>query len=105
MLRSLVGSEMCIRDSRDISWSAVLIVLAMLWSSLFESAFTVLYWTVKGHTTLPEEECPDRIGTYACPYAGEEESSEWAIVLPAFFVACGVVVAVLFAMSLSLIHL
>eukprot|EP00656_Telonema_subtile_P025981 TRINITY_DN2799_c0_g1_i1.p1 TRINITY_DN2799_c0_g1~~TRINITY_DN2799_c0_g1_i1.p1 ORF type:complete len:986 (+),score=277.36 TRINITY_DN2799_c0_g1_i1:93-3050(+) len=84
---------------RDIGWSAALIVLAMLWSSFFEAAFAVIYWKFQADPGPEVEECPERIGTYACAYAGEVEDSEWAIVIPALVCSMLVVASLLFGMS------
>jgi len=78
--------------------NAVMIVVAMLWSSFFASAFTALYWAVKGAGDVPEAEaCPDRVGSYSCGYGEEEEELIWAIVLPAFCGAIFTVMVVLWA--------
>ena len=82
-----------------ISWNASLIVLAMLWSSFFNSAFAAIYYKAKGHIDEEPEECPERFGTYGCPYAGEEEVQPWAVVLPAFFSALLLVFVLLFGMA------
>ena len=83
---------------RDIFWKAALIVQAMLWSSFFESAFAVLYWKIKGGEA-EKEECGEQVGHYACGYQGENKDLEWAVILPAFFVAIVVTVVLLYSIA------
>jgi len=80
--------------------NAILIVLAMLWSSAFEAAFASLYYAMQGAGEAAEDEaCPTRIGSYACGFGDEGKELKWAIILPAFFAAIVVVLALLYLVA------